>query len=397
MHPTKIIKGTKSKSLEGKTIVMGITGCIGAVKCVELARELIRQGAEVFAVMSKEARRIIHPNAMHYATGNPVITKLTGAIEHVEFCGGMGKADLLLIAPCTANTLGKIAQGIDDTVVTSFAATMDKGKILIVPAMHGTMYENPFLQRNLKLVVENGISFFEPKDAEGIAKVPETEEIVLECERILGKGLLEGKKVLIANGATQEDIDGVRVLTNRASGKTGIEIAKECYRQGAEVCTVHNLEPVSRKIKNLKVRTNKEMEKTVLEELEKGYDLYITPAAVGDFEIERIEGKIKKPVELKLKPRARLADLVREKFPKLEIVAFKAEVNVSEKELLERAKQKMKELNAKCVVANDVKEKGLGTEDNEVIILSQKGEKKVSGSKAEIAKALVEEIARLKE
>ena len=399
MHPTKIIKSTKSKSLEGRTIVMGITGGIGAVKCIELARELIRQGAEVHAVMSKEARKIIHPNAMHYATGNPVITKLSGAIEHVEFCGGEGKADLLLIAPCTSNTIGKIAHGIDDTVVTSFATTMQKEKILIVPAMHKTMYENPFLQENLKHIVENGINFFPPKSAEGIAKFPEIGEIVLECERILSKGLLKGKKVLIVNGPTQEDIDEIRVISNRASGKTGIEIAKECYRQKAEVCTVQNLEGVSRKIKNLKARTGKEMQETVLKELENNYDLYITPAALVDFTVQKKEGKIKSAegLELRLKPGEKLADLIRKKFPELGIVAFKAEVGVSEKELIESAKKKMKELNASIVVANDVQKKGLGTEDNEVIIVSLKGEKKVSGTKAEIARALVEEIENAKD
>src|SRR5659263_745934 len=136
---THIIK--TSRSLDGNIIVLGITGSIAAVRCVELARELRRQGADVHTVMSEAARKIIHPEAMRYATGNPVITEITGNVEHVDFCGIKGRAALLLIAPCTANTIGKIAHGIDDTSVTTFAATaFGSGiPIMIVPAMHGSM------------------------------------------------------------------------------------------------------------------------------------------------------------------------------------------------------------------------------------------------------------------
>ncbi|MBC7114659.1 MAG: DNA/pantothenate metabolism flavoprotein, partial [Archaeoglobi archaeon] len=121
MHPSKSIRGLRSRSLEGKTIILGVTGSIAAVKTVELSRELIRRGAEVIAVMSESAKRIIHPDALHYATGNRVITEITGEVEHVRFCGEGGEADLLLIAPATANTISKISLGIDDTPVTTFA------------------------------------------------------------------------------------------------------------------------------------------------------------------------------------------------------------------------------------------------------------------------------------
>ena len=122
-HPTLWIKSTKSESLKGKTIVLAVTGSIAAVRTVELAREFIRRGADVHAVMSEAAGWIINPMALHYATGNEVITGITGKVEHVEFFGNLGRADILLIAPATANTLGKIAAGIDDTPVTTFATT----------------------------------------------------------------------------------------------------------------------------------------------------------------------------------------------------------------------------------------------------------------------------------
>jgi phosphopantothenoylcysteine decarboxylase/phosphopantothenate--cysteine ligase len=397
MHPTKAICGSKGSSLKGKTIVLGITGSIAAVKCVELARELIRHGAEVFAVMTTEACRIIHPNSMHYATGNKAITELTGAIEHVEFCGANGKADLLLIAPATGNTIGKIINGIDDTTVTSFAATAIAAgkKIIVVPAMHETMYNNPFAKENIEKLEKAGIKAMKPKIEENAAKFPAIEEIVLECERALGAGLLKGKKVLIANGATQEDIDEIRVITSRASGLTGIEIAKECYRQGAEVSIVQNNESFSKGIKNFKARTSAEMEKIVLEELKKGFDLYISPAALADFKVEKKEGKIKssKDFSLQLKPREKLLEKARACFPELKIIAFKAEIGVQEKELIEIAKKKLRELKASIVIANDVKEKGMGTIDNKVFIVSEKRVEKAEGLKSEIAKAIVKEIS----
>lgn len=396
-HPTKQIKGSKSNSLEGKTIVLGITGSIAAVKCVELARELIRHGAELHAVMTKEATKILNPNAMHYATGNTVVTELTGKVEHVQFCGVGGKAELLLIAPCTANTIGKVARGIDDTTVTSFATTAigSKKKILIVPAMHGSMYENNFVKENLARLQQEGITILEPRQEENAAKFPDIGEIVLECERTLSKGLLKGKKVMVASGATEEDIDSIRVLTNRASGKTGRAIAKECYRQKAEVCIAHNHASIATGIKNLQARTGKEMHEKVLAELKKGYGLYISPAALTDLSPEKTSGKISsgKPVQLNLKPRPKLVNLVRKQFPKLEIVAFKAEVGMPEEKMIKKAREKMKELKSRIVVANDVKEKGMGTDDNTVFIISEKETKKASGQKETIAKTIVEEIA----
>jgi phosphopantothenoylcysteine decarboxylase/phosphopantothenate--cysteine ligase len=397
MHPTKLVKGSKGETLKGKTIVLGITGSIAAVKCVELARGLIRLGAEVHAVMTREACRILHPNAMEYATGNPVVTELTGKVEHVRFCGVNGEADLLLVAPCTANTIGKIVWGIDDTAVSSFATTAlgSKKKMLLVPAMHISMYENEFVKENLLQLKSLGVSFVKPLLEEGAAKFPRMEDIVLECGRALSKGLLKGKRVLVASGATQEDIDAVRVITSRASGLTGIEIAKECYRQGATVTMVHNRDAVSGGIKNIRVRTGAEMEKAVLQELKKGYDLYISPVALGDFGIRRKEGKIKsnRPVLLELQPKPKLVDAVRKKFPEVEIVAFKAESGVPEKELVKKARGRMAELRSRVIVANDVAKGGMGTAENTVLIISKEKTRKVRGNKEEIATAIVEEIA----
>ncbi|MCK5661305.1 MAG: DNA/pantothenate metabolism flavoprotein, partial [Methanosarcinales archaeon] len=178
--------------LSDKTIVLGITGSIAAVRCVELARELRRRGASVIAVMSKAATEIIHPNAMEFATGNPVITGITGRVEHVALCAkadypGVVGADLLLIAPATANTIGKMAQGIDDTSVTTFATTaIGAGvPVVVVPAMHGSMYSNPFVKKNIDALkkADAGVIFVGPYMDEGKAKMAEEDDIVLHVER----------------------------------------------------------------------------------------------------------------------------------------------------------------------------------------------------------------------
>src|SRR5436309_1362355 len=144
MHPAERLRGRKSMKLQGKTIVLGTTGSIAAVETVKLAHELIRHGAEVHAVLTRSATEIVHPNALQFATGNPVVTAITGSMEYLTMCGRDGKANLLLIAPCTANTMGKIAQGIDDTTVTTYAANaLGSGiPILLAPAAHESMTES---------------------------------------------------------------------------------------------------------------------------------------------------------------------------------------------------------------------------------------------------------------
>jgi len=260
------------------------------------------------------------------------------------------------------------------------------------------MYENSFVAENLAKLEKEGIGIIKPREEENAAKFPTIEEIVLECERAVSKGLLKGKKVIIASGSTQEDIDEIRILTNKASGKTGREIATECYRQGAKVCIVHNHASIASKIKNLQARTGKEMQETVLEELKKDYNLYITPAALTDFTLEKRKGKIEsgKAITINLEPRPKLVEAVRKNFPKIEIIAFKAEVDLDEKQMIEVARKKLKELNGKLLVANNVKKRGMGTDDNTVFIVSENAVKKVSGTKENIAKALVEEIAKFK-
>ncbi len=390
---TQIIQS--SSSLEGKTIVLGITGSIAAVRCVELARELRRRGASVHAVMTQAAQKILHPEAMRYATGNPVITEITGDVEHVEFCGIGGKASLLLIAPCTANTIGKIAHGIDDTPVTTFATTaFGSGiPIMIVPAMHESMYDHPIVIENTGKLTELGVEFVNPVLEEGAAKIAGKEEIVLRVERALRKKSLSSKRILITGGATAEAIDPIRILTNRASGKTGVELALEAFRRGADVTLVHRGCIGFQGICEFNVESAKEMTDTVIEELGKGYDLLISAAAISDFTVKPSKTKIKsdKGVTLTLKPAPKLIKEVRLKYPGLKIIGFKAETGVTEDELIMRARKSMEASALSMVVANDVSRGGMGTDTNDVYLIDDTV-KRVSGTKHEIAVEIMDKV-----
>ncbi len=404
-HPTLRIKGTKSRSLADKKIVLGVTGSIAAIRTVELARELVRHGADVYGVMSEAATEIIHPYTLHYATGHDVITKLMGNIEHVEFLGMEGSADLFIVAPCTANTISKIATGVSDSTVTAFATTAFGSEIpiIVVPAMHETIYKSPVLIENLAKLKKLGVTVIGPRIEEGLAKIVSTEAIVLTVERVLSPKKLLGRHILITGGATSEPIDPIRILTNRSSGRTGVELARAAYKQGAEVSLVHSSARDLTGIKEILVETAREMIDACINELRaakkhgKGYDALISSAAITDFTGESSDVKIPSGGELHLRlvPTQKLIEEVRKEFPELTIVGFKAETNVSEQELIRRAREKQQAYNLAMVVANDVGAGGIGTEDNEVFI-SRAGVadiKHVKGAKKLIADAIIEDLA----
>jgi phosphopantothenoylcysteine decarboxylase/phosphopantothenate--cysteine ligase len=393
------IFGTESETLSGKRIVVGVTGSIAAVRVVDLIRDLIRRGAQVHCVMSPAAAQILHPYALEYASGQPVIREITGRVEHVEFCGVEGKADLLLVAPATANTIGKMALGIDDTPVTTFATTaIGSGKpVMVVPAMHEAMYRHPAVLRNLDALREMGICVIDPRMEEGKAKIASSAHIVLEVERMLGPGDLLGKKILITSGSNAEAIDPIRILTNRASGKTGVALALEARRRGAEVTLVHRfLQDIP--VRQIYAQSAKEMLDAVLSELRSGCDALISAAAVADYTLDASEEKIKsgKDLVLHLKPTKKIIKTVRSAYPDLKIVGFKAEANVTEEELLSRAKESLRGSDLDLVVANDVGNGGMGTEENRVVIIDRKGRSMiVEGKKSQIAKKIIDALSEV--
>jgi phosphopantothenoylcysteine decarboxylase/phosphopantothenate--cysteine ligase len=393
------ISGTVSDSLAGKLIVVGITGSIAAVRTVDLVRELIRRGAEVHCIMSNAACQILHPYSLEYASSCPVITEITGRVEHVEFCGKGGIADLLLVAPATANTISKMATGIDDTPVTTFATTaIGSGKtVMVVPAMHEAMYRHPGVLKNLETLKSMGIAVVDPRIEEGKAKIADKERIVMEVERALGPKDLASKRILITSGSNAEKIDPIRILTNRASGRTGVEIGLEAYRRGGEITIVHRYR-MGLPFREVYAESAQEMLDAVLSELESGYCALISAAAIADYTLDPMEEKIKsgQDLVLRLKPTKKMIKEVRSAYPDLKIVGFKAETNVSDDELVKRATESMKSADLDFVVANDVGSGGIGCEDNRVHIINrQGGSTLVQGKKSLIARKIVDSLVEV--
>ncbi|MDW7990029.1 MAG: bifunctional phosphopantothenoylcysteine decarboxylase/phosphopantothenate--cysteine ligase CoaBC [Archaeoglobaceae archaeon] len=393
MHVERI-RGTKSDRLRGKKIVLGVTGSIAAVETVKLARELIRRGAEVFAVMSNSAMEIIHPYALEFATGNKVVTKISGEVEHVKFFGKEGIADLFLIAPSTANTIGKIANGIDDTPVTTFATTAfgSKKPILVAPAMHEAMIYNDAVIENIEKLKRMGVEIIEPKFGEGKAKFADIEKICLHVERALYSKEFSGKKVVVTAGPTFEHIDPIRFMSNKSSGLMGKEIALELWRRGAKIVLITSKDfgidlPNFEEIKVISV---KDMLNSVLSEIQ-DCSLFVSSAAPSDFIVDMESRKIKtaKEVIIKLKEAPKIIKEVRKVYNG-DIIGFKAETGVSDEELESIAKERLESDELSMVVANDVLKVGMGTEETRIVTVTRKRTEWMEGIKSHIAKRIVE-------
>ncbi|HEX7445460.1 MAG TPA: bifunctional phosphopantothenoylcysteine decarboxylase/phosphopantothenate--cysteine ligase CoaBC [Methanothrix sp.] len=393
------ISGSVSDTLSGKRIVVGVTGSIAAVRVVDLIRDLIRRGAEVHCTMSLAAQQILHPYALEYASAHPVITEITGRVEHVEFCGVGGKADLFLVAPGTANTIGKMACGIDDTPVTTFATTaLGSGKpVAVVPAMHEAMYRHPAVLRNLESLRAMGVTLIDPRIEEGKAKIADNLRVVREVERLLGPGDLAGKRILITSGSNAEVVDPIRILTNRASGKTGIALALEARRRGADVTVVHRfIQDVP--VRQVYAESASAMLESVLNELTRGCDALISAAAVADYTLDANADKIKSGQDLilQLKPTKKIIKTVREAYPDLKIVGFKAETNVDDMNLLAIAEKALRDSKLDLVVANDVARGGMGTDNNRVLIIDRSGcHREVAGRKSLIAESIIDALVEV--
>jgi len=373
---------TLVQTLAGRQIVVGVTGSIAAVEIVRLIHALRRKGATVQPVMSQAAAGIIHPDALTYASGKETIVRLTGLVEHVLYCGDEGTADLFLIAPCTANTIGKIACGIDDTPVATFATTAlgSRTPVVIVPAMHHSMYRHPGVVENIARLKAWGIEVVDPRVEEGKAKIAGTEEIVLWCERAILGNVLKGKRVLITSGPCRETVDDVRVLTTRSSGLMGRELALQAFRLGAEVTVVHrDTFPL---VTNVHAETSEEMRMAVLRIFEEtGSEVYISAAAISDFMPKRVEGKIPsgKPVRIDLEPLPKLIDEVKLRYSPF-IIAFKLGRDQEEK-----AKE-MIEQGIAMVLTNPPET--MGAESGTYNFLTRNGSLALTGTKEEIAAAI---------
>jgi phosphopantothenoylcysteine decarboxylase/phosphopantothenate--cysteine ligase len=384
---TKDIAGIDGCEIEGKRIVLCITGSVAAYRAIDLARHLVRHGAEVYPVMSEAvASALLTPDMMKWATGNNVVTKLTGGLEHIDLAN-YNMSDVIVVYPCTANTIGKVANGISDTPVTSVlsVALGSRIPIIIAPAMHESMYLNRLIQENIQRVKDQGVEFLQPIITEGKAKVVSPEQIL---KSIISKfinpteSFFYEKNILVTAGGTVEYIDPIRVITNLSSGKMGNIITEEALRMGATVTLVYGhgtyLPKSSPNLKIIRVDTSNEMYNIVMSELSsKRYDIAILSAAVADFTPERKSAKkistSTKKLLLSLSPTRKILNKVKHISKQTFLVAFKAEYHVSDTSIIERSYKKLKECKGDLIVANDIgrKDSEIGSDNNEVFVIDK--------------------------
>ncbi len=350
----------------------------------------MRHGATVVPVMSASATRLVGPDLVHWATGVPPITGLTGANEHVALAGNEGTpADLLLVAPATANTVGKIVHGIDDTPVTTVAATaLGQGlPILLAPAMHEPMYTNPAIQRNLETARSLGIGVVESKVVEGKAKMADVQHIVDASIRAIRSrtSAFAGRTVLVTAGRTVEYLDPVRVVTNNSSGKMGVALARAAYHEGANVTLVYGkgtaVPPEG--VRVVQVETAEQMLREVLECLSQDrplVDVMIAAAAVGDWKARHPAAKKTathgvEELQVDLLPTPKIIDEVRRQNPNLRLVAFRAQHDLEHSELMRDGRARMERAGADMIAINDVSKPGRGfeSETNEMTLLFPDG------------------------
>ena len=390
--------------LQGNNIVLGVSGGIAAYKAVELLRLLTKAGADVHVIMTKSAREFVTPLTFQTLSGHPVHTDLFSLyqeqeIDHISLAD---RADLFILAPATANLVGKIAQGLaDDLLTTSVIAT--KAPVLIVPSMNSNMYENPIYQRNEKYLADCGYHILEPANGalacgwEGKGKLPDPTVIFAAAESVLTPKDLLGCSILVTAGPTREELDPVRYITNYSSGKMGFAVAGVAQQRGAQVVLISgptNLTvPVG--VRCIPVISAEEMHAAVFDHLE-NVDVVIKAAAVADYRpVDRSVQKMKKSADestLKLEKNPDiLAELGQQKEGRI-LVGFAAETE----RLLAHAAEKLKKKNLDLIVANDITRNGAGfdVDTNIVRLLHADGrvEELELMSKGQVAQHLLDRV-----
>jgi phosphopantothenoylcysteine decarboxylase/phosphopantothenate--cysteine ligase len=394
--------------MKGKKIILGVTGGIAAYKAAELMRQLVRAEAEVFGVMTRSAQAFITPLTLQTLSGHPVATDLFDLIEESEIghISLADRADLVVIAPATANVIGKIAAGIaDDFLTTLVMAT--RAPVLFAPAMNVHMWNNPILQENIKKLKARGYHFIDPEAGElacgyeGQGRLADIAEIVEEIRCLLSPQDFSGEKILVTAGPTEEAIDPVRFLSNRSSGKMGFALARCARRRGADVLLITGPTalPAPGRIRSISVSSAEEMRKAVLQH-RKGRSILIMAAAVADFRPRRSAAeKMKKSqtsllLELERTPDI-LAETGRGKENRLRI-GFAAETQ----DLIKNARAKLTEKKLDLIVANDVTQPGagFGVDTNIVKLIDRRGkiEEIPLMSKEQLADVILDRIAAMR-
>ncbi len=400
--------------LAHKRITLGVTGSIAAYKAADLASKLTQAGAQVDVILTSAAEKFVTPLTFQSVTGRRAYVgdDLWGSEAHVLHVGLGHAADLLVIAPCTANTIARLAHGLADNLL-AVTALATRSPLLIAPAMDGGMYDHPATQENIEILKARGVAFIGPAEGHlasglsGVGRMLETADILGHIRVLLGRsGPLAGRKVVITAGGTQEPLDPVRMLTNRSSGKQGYALAQNALEMGAQVTLITTptalTPPVGAQV--IPVETAKQMLEAVLSESSKS-DALIMAAAVADFRpSDMAKDKIKKEggiPQITLEATEDILKTVAEqrpvrKFPRV-VVGFAAE----SRDLLENAAHKLKSKGLDFIAANDISASGAGfaVDTNRVTLLFADGrnESLPLMSKTEVAEVILGWVSKLLE
>lgn len=405
---------------EGKHILLGVTGSIAAYKAADLASKLTQQGARVDVILSAGAEKFITPLTFQSVTGRRAFTDsdLWGGEAHVLHVGLGHSADLLLIAPCTANTLAKLAHGVADNLlsVTALAAGGEKARsipILLAPAMDAGMYEHPATQENVRILKARGATLLGPAEGRmasglmGLGRMLEPAEILGHIRLALGrKGKLAGKHLVVTAGGSQEPIDPVRYLTNRSSGKQGYALAQAALDEGAAVTLVTHptglIPPVGAQV--VEVRTAQEMLEAVLKAVESA-DGLVMAAAVADFRVKHVSAhKLKKQdgiPQITLEAAPDVLGTVARRRPDWNRLKTVAGFAAESRDLTENAIAKLKSKKLDFIAANDISaaDAGFGVDTNRITLLYADGRREALPlmGKEEAARVIMERVAALME
>jgi len=397
--------------LKGKTVIFGVSGGIAAYKSVEIARNLVKKGATVKVIMTQAATKFITPLTFSTLTNQPVATGLfnkepSGEIHHISLSD---EADIVLVAPATANIIAKVANGIaDDLLSTTILAT--DVPVIFAPSMNSRMYLNEITQKNIKRLEAYGYRMVGPAMGElacgegGIGRLSETDAIVEAVEFEIARGSdLKGYSVMVTAGGTREPIDPVRFIGNKSSGKTGYAIANELVRRGSKTTLISSPTclPIPQKVNFVPINTASDMHRETIKRFDKN-DAIIMTAAVADFRpLKTHKEKIKKDnideLSIKLKPNPDIIRELGEAKGKKILIAFAAE----SENLIENAQRKLERKNLDLIVANDISKTGIGFgEDfNKVTIIEKDG--KITEfprmTKRAIARIIVDKLINLVE
>ncbi|MCP5101091.1 MAG: bifunctional phosphopantothenoylcysteine decarboxylase/phosphopantothenate--cysteine ligase CoaBC, partial [Chloroflexi bacterium] len=397
--------------LRNKRILLGVTGSIACYKVVDLASKLTQAGAIVEVIMTKAAQQFVTPLSFRSVTGRPVHADMWSLDEHVQHVGLGENADLLIVAPATAHTMAKMAQGMADNLLT-VTALAARCPIMVAPAMDGGMYEHAATQANVATLKERGVYFAGPTTGRmasglaGLGRMIEPIELFAHARLVLARdGKMAGKRVVVSTGPTRESLDPVRFISNRSTGKQGLAVAQAALDAGAEVCLIHGpiSEPIPIGVTAVPVTTTQEMADAVLASVADADALFMV-AAVADFRPgNQSERKIKKTDEnwsmaIGLEKTLDILTTVKEQreksgYPRVAL-GFAAETH----DAFDYGRQKLLRKGLNYIAVNDVLDEGVGfgVDTNKILLLSSAGvvEEMPLQSKTAVAERLVHHVSR---